>query len=464
MNHNDDDNQQTDSGNYERSARGKLANLSISNDKGHDQSAHDMRGVRDTSLNREPMLNDQHPPHETTQSREQFKEFELLPTYRGMAQAMPSLPGSIGGPQSLQTIGNDILNTKAGGVGASVERVEHNCFTSVTPPAPPATTTMNIMTAISPPVKVTTKVNDKSSKSRSKRPYSVPNEPFYTSPSTNFWTDLNPGDIKARVEVMFNDMPGVSYEFFYEKCRWEGVYLVSSMRCKFELNVYKRSSGGNVVEGNRLSGDSIAFIAVYQAVYNLFAKTPAVTSTWNSFGPSPPAKRKTVAKDEVASIKAVTAMAVSPVGEAKVNAAQIFANMARDPSKHSFLVDNGCVPLLVQLMKCDFQACDQFAAIALTQLSEYAPCRQLLSQDKEFLEILLPLCSSNGNYNSTEKRRKCAQLLANISNAEKGAEHVVTSVDKRHVQTFLENIDTLKDMQQRQLAFLSQLPLAACTY
>lgn len=444
MDHNDKDKQQSDSGRYERNPLAKVANLSISDDnKGHDQSAHDMRNV---------------PQYPSI-----IQDFEMTPDYRSVPQGVPSHPGSIGAPHSLQTIGNDVLNTKAGGLGSTVEIKDSKSSTSVTPPnPPPVISTISSMTPITPSLKQQ-KDSNKGGKSRSRQTLSAPNEPFYTSPSTNFWCDLVPGQIKENVEVMFNSMTGVSYEFFPEKCRWEGVYLVSSMRCKFEINIYRRSSGGHVVEGNRLSGDSIAFMTVYRSVFNLFSEKPAVNSTWSMSRPRPPTKRKTAASDELASIKAVTAMALSPVGEAKANAAQIFSNMASDPSKHSFLVDNGCVPLLVQLLKFDFLACDQFAAIALTQLSEYAPCRQLLSTNKEFLEILLPLCSTDGNYNSTEKRRKCAQLLANISTAEKGAEHVVTSVDKKHIQSFLHNIECLQDVQQRELAELSKQPLAACT-
>jgi hypothetical protein len=445
----------TDGGLYERSVTldDKVKNMTISDGKVYDQKEHDMRKV--PQWNREPILRD---PSKTTEVPYSFSDYDVLrPKYRGVGPTVPSLPGTIGGAQSLQT-----MNPKSGGSGSTVEREEKKLV--ISPPIPPtASSTTPVSTAFNTSVDVTTKESSKVDKVRSRQPLSVPNEPIHISKSTSFSTQHTPSDILAMIQAKLEQLEGVSYEFFIEKFRWEGVYLVCSMRCKFEINVYRRASGGYVIEGNRLCGESIAFVGVYRSVYNLFNEKKVEKSTWTCFGPSPPTKRKALDSDVVASLKAVIAMAESSVGEAKVNAAQIFSNMASDSSKHRYLVENDCVPLLIQLMKFEFQSCDQFAAIALTQLSEYPPCRQLLAQNKEFLEILLPLCSADGNYNSTEMRRKCTQLLANISGADRGAQHVVTAVGRRHVDTFLQNVDSLKDLQQRELANVAKRSLAACT-
>ena len=98
----------------------------------------------------------------------------------------------------------------------------------------------------------------------------VPPESFYLAPYTHFVTKMNVGELKERVEVELNRQSGVSFKFFPSKCRWEGTYSdESSYYCKFEVNVFERSSGELVVEGNRLSGDSFAFIRIYKNIKNI---------------------------------------------------------------------------------------------------------------------------------------------------------------------------------------------------
>jgi hypothetical protein len=177
---------------------------------------------------------------------------------------------------------------------------------------------------------------------KSSRPIAVPPEPFYVAPSTHFLTKQNVGDMKARVEVELKNQPGLSFEFFPAKCRWEGVYLDGAARCKFEINVYKRSSGGLVVEGNRLSGDSYAFINIYKAVRNAFDASSETNSEPPL--PVPPSRRVPDASAIQSSITAVLAMANSGIGEAQVGAAQIFCNLASDHSMHSALLSNECIP------------------------------------------------------------------------------------------------------------------------
>ena len=326
----------------------------------------------------------------------------------------------------------------------------------------PGPTVFNTVNTAAPKIEVKSVPSTKATKTRSSRPVNAPAEPFYVAPSTHFLTNQNVGDIKARVELELDGMDGVSYEYFNEKCRWEGVYLVSSSRCKFEINVYKRSSGGHVIEGNRLSGDSIAFVTVYQAVRNLFVSPPQ-TSTWNSFQPSAPPRRAINQDEEMISLNAVFSMARCPVGEAKLSAAQIFCDMARDPTKHSFLIRNHCVPVLVKLMQVDFQSCNQHAVCALTHLSSSLACQELLRRDTDFLQALLTLCSGDGNYDTVEMRRECARLLANISSCGEGAQDVVTSAGQEKIASFLMSVDGLKDDRLRVHANQARLSLASCT-
>lgn len=373
-----------------------------------------------------------------------FKEFELDSHYRSVGTEGRSVPVEF-------NVVNQSIHSKQS-TGHSVG------------PGPTVFTTAN-KTAPKVELEVVSssfKSAKTNSKSKSSRPITAPAEPFYVAPSTHFLTNQNVGDIKARVELELDGMDGVSYEFFFEKCRWEGVYLVSSSRCKFEINVYKRTSGGFVVEGNRLCGESIAFITVYQAVRNLFV-TPPLTSTWSSFTPTAPPRRTINQDEEMISLNAVFSMARCPVGEAQLSAAQIFCDMTKDTSKHSFLIQNHCVPVLVKLMQVDFQSCNQHAICALAHLSSSLACQELLRRDTDFLQALLPLCSADGNYNSVEMRRECARLLANISSCGEGAQDVVSSAGQQNVASFLMSVDDLKDDRLRLHADRARLSLASCT-
>jgi hypothetical protein len=97
----------------------------------------------------------------------------------------------------------------------------------------------------------------------------VPPESFYVAPSTHFVTKMNIDELKERIEIELNSQSGVSFKFFPSRCRWEGTYSDEPYCCKFEVNVYERSSGELVVEGNRLSGDSFAFIGIYKVIRNI---------------------------------------------------------------------------------------------------------------------------------------------------------------------------------------------------
>jgi len=146
------------------------------------------------------------------------------------------------------------------------------------------------------------------------------------------------------------------------------------------------------------------------------------------------------------SIAAVVSMATCGVGEAQVSAAQILCNLCNDQTKHTTLLQSGCVPALVRLMNVEFQSCNQHAICALTHLSSSRNCQEVLMRDRSFLQTLLPLCS-DGNYNSIEMRRECARLLANLSCG--GAREVVRSAGEQRVEAWLQSVEGLKDERLR---------------
>mmetsp|Transcript_6201 Transcript_6201/g.10136 ORF Transcript_6201/g.10136 Transcript_6201/m.10136 type:complete len:423 (-) Transcript_6201:242-1510(-) len=302
-----------------------------------------------------------------------------------------------------------------------------------------------------PQIEVANKVTSQAPSAKPNRPITVPVEPFYIAPATHFLTTLNAGDIKARVETVLRGISGVSYEFYADKCRWEGVYLVSSVRCKFEFNVYRRQSGGFVVEGNRLNGDSMAFITVYKAVRSRFVTSPDDQEPIPML-PIPDSLNDVSVSDMDEGIDGVLSMAYSGKGEAQLGASQIFCDIFnRADSTHLISKYAECLTALVDLVNVDFQSCNQHAICALAHLSSSHECQEMLIKDTSFLQTLLPLCSADGNFNSMEMRRECARLLANISSCKgtEGAQEVVSHAGLQHVQSFLQSVDNLKDDKLR---------------
>jgi hypothetical protein len=311
-------------------------------------------------------------------------------------------------------------------------------------------------TVTAPKIEVTTSQGGKSS-----RPIFVPSEPFYVAPSTHFLTKLDVGDMKARVEEELKNQPGLSFEFFPSKCRWEGVYLDGAARCKFEINVYKRSGGELVVEGNRLSGDSYAFINIYKSLLNLFV--PCELKEVARLLPIPDSICDVDSEAIDESIDSVLSMANSGIGEAQVGASQIFCDIfQRTHATHLISKLTECIASLVHLVDVEFQSCNQHAVCALAQLSSTHSGQEVLMRDERFLHTLLPLCS-DGSYSTMEMRRECARLLANIScSGQEHARHVLTSAGAQNIQAWMESVDSLRDERLRVHADRAKMCLTEC--
>lgn len=295
----------------------------------------------------------------------------------------------------------------------------------------------------------------------SSRPLTVPPEPFYISPSTHFLTKLNVGDVKARVEVELSSRSGVSFEFFSAKCRWEVVYLVGSSRCKLEINVFKRPSGGFLVEGNRISGDSFAFVSIYKAIHHAFDSSVELAVSHSLPVPSFDFDLDSNVVDK--SIDDILAMATSGLGEAQVGASQIFCDIfSRDDTAHLMSKYTECISALIDLTQINFESCNQHAYCALANLSSTPSCQKELIQNESFLQSLLELCA-DGKYDTIEMRRECARLLANISGVEASAQQIVSCAGRSNIASWLSTVDDLKDERLRLHADRAKVSLASCT-
>jgi hypothetical protein len=229
--------------------------------------------------------------------------------------------------------------------------------------------------------------------------------------------------------------------------------------------VYKRVSGGFVVEGNRLSGDSLAFVNVYQAVLNIFIPPTDVAPL--PCLPIPGGVDDASSSDVDLSIDSVLSMASSGIGEAQVSASQIFCDIfTRSNTTHLININkyNECLAALVMLATVEFESCNQHAICALAHLSSSHSCQEVLMRDERFLQTLLPLCS-DGNYNTIEMRREGARLLANISccGGEAGAQQVVSCAGLGNIASWLQSVDGLKDERLRVYADRAKVSLASCT-
>lgn len=309
-------------------------------------------------------------------------------------------------------------------------------------------------------VKATSRtLKESSPKAKSSHPR-VPSEPIYVSPTTSFITGQGIDDIKAIIDNELRGQDKISSEFFDTKCRWEGVYLDGSIRCKFEVNIYCQQSGDFVVECNRLSGDSFAFVQFFKSIKNRFLSSSEIAQEHRLSLPPP---RQQVQQDRLEkSIRNVVSMADSGVGEAQVSAAQIFCNVSADASKHDMLMHCGCIPALMKLMKVEFESCNEHAVCALANLSSSPNCQDILTKDENFVKTLLPLCSDTDcNYNTIGMRRECARVLANISGAASGAQHVVECAGINSIVSWMENVENMKDEKLRLHADRAKASLAS---
>jgi hypothetical protein len=289
----------------------------------------------------------------------------------------------------------------------------------------------------------------------------VPKEPFYVAPLLHFVTEGSIDDIKMNIDKELSTRRGISFEFFPGKCRWVAVFLVGSVRSKFEICVYKRSSGGFIVEGNRFSGESAPFVESYQAIRTHLTEK-VVDETPAEVFPNPGTIEASHEEIQTA-IDNILSMANSGVGEAQLGAAQIFCDIFTqlDAVPHIEKMKE-CLMALIDLVQVDFEYCNQHAICALAHLSSSRTYQEYLSGDENFLKTLLSLCT-DGNCDSIEMRRECARLLANIcSGGSSGALRVVNCAGAENVETWLRGVDGLQDERLRLHADRAKHSLSKC--
>jgi hypothetical protein len=299
------------------------------------------------------------------------------------------------------------------------------------------------------------------SQDKSEESVFVPVEPFYVSPLLHFVTDSSIVDIKTAIGGVLADRTGLSFEFFPTKCRWVAFFLLGSLRTKFEICVYKRSNDKYVIEGNRLSGDSVPFVETYQAIRKLFVEEIDEYPTIVFPNPSP----IEASPDEIEkSIDNILSMAESGIGEAQLGASQIFCDIFSQSHALPHIEKMPeCLVALTKLAQVDFQFCNQHAICALAALSSMRTCQEVLTRDDEFLRTIFSLCT-DGSYDTIQMRRESARLLANIagSGGDSFASRVVKCAGIESVESWLRSVDDLKDERLRIHADRARDSLSKC--
>eukprot|EP00341_Mesodinium_pulex_P009706 CAMPEP_0116994760 /NCGR_PEP_ID=MMETSP0467-20121206/68335_1 /TAXON_ID=283647 /ORGANISM="Mesodinium pulex, Strain SPMC105" /LENGTH=403 /DNA_ID=CAMNT_0004692915 /DNA_START=57 /DNA_END=1268 /DNA_ORIENTATION=- len=269
----------------------------------------------------------------------------------------------------------------------------------------------------------------------------VPEKPFYIGPS-HFECSMSISEIKKHVEEQLNQMFEVSYKFYESESRWEGVYMRGSSRCKFEVNVY--SDGASfVVEGNRLSGDSLPFRNIYRSIKMSMTPGSEVKPVTPMSESIPlPVSQDLSAEDSLQALNVIVEMARASQLDTRAEAAKIFCDLSLQQNMHDILCDAGCLAVLVDLMTIDYDCCNQHAACALANLSASRSCQDLLVNNASFLPTLIKF-TVDGPYDSSEMRRECARMLANICAGL--APRVVGNLGVDAMSSWVSGVANLKD-------------------
>lgn len=298
----------------------------------------------------------------------------------------------------------------------------------------------------------------------STKPINVPEQPFFVAP-TQFASSHDLNTLISMVEHDLSNVIEVSYEFYHQKCRWECVYLCGPTRSKFEFNVYKSGNESYIIEGNRLCGDSFPFSTIFRALREKFC-TSGITKCPPSvlnFQCVPLLESSVeLSPSEINdAVAPILAMAASGKCESMVNAAQILCDLSLQESMRESISTRDCVMTLVKLTRVEFDYCNQHAICALANLSSSRSCREFLLNDDSFLQQLLHLCA-DGSYNTSEMRRECARLLANVCSSRSGAMRIVELVGEDNVSSWVESVDGLKDERLRLHATRAREALQPC--
>lgn len=274
-------------------------------------------------------------------------------------------------------------------------------------------------------------------------------KPLYVLP-TNIVCDMRLDLIRSSVSHVLEQYGEISYQYDATKCQWKGAYVRGTSFCKFQIFVYVNSPRGYIVEIQREKGDCAAFHIVFRALKSALT-TNSEISRFDSFQTASPLNGcyETPAvigdDDSQAALQTVVDMCKLNSIEARLEACKMICDFSYHNESLELLKDSGCINVLVELLAIGCPCTQRNAILALTNLSESHSCQEAIVESG-ILPTLFGFCVDN-TYETSETRRACARVLANVST--RLASRIVNKMKSEVLEQWMQRIDTIEDSKIR---------------
>ncbi len=149
--------------------------------------------------------------------------------------------------------------------------------------------------------------------------------------------------------------------------------------------------------------------------------------------------------DAQAALQAVVNMTKSTKIEARLEACKMICDLSYHNESLEHLRDSGCVEVLVELLAVGCPCTQRNAILALSNLSESHSCQEAIVESG-ILPSLFGYCV-DGPYLTSETRRACARLLANISARMAG--RIVDKFDATFLNKWMQSVEAIDDSKIR---------------
>ena len=293
---------------------------------------------------------------------------------------------------------------------------------------------------------------------------SLPPKPVYVV-QYNIETALDFNDIHRIINMILEDIDGAAFEYITSQFYWTCSYARGSTHCKFEVRLYRDVSGKIVIEVNRLLGDSFSFFEVYQQLKKEFIPVDLhqelhIDSCLDKLSPMPGISDSLSDQEAAEALKPILEMASEPNQASQMLAAEILCDLSSQNDMHNQLYEQNAIQTLVKLAtEINSETTLRLLVIAISNLSKLQSFQHQIVQS-DILPLLFSL-AIDGTYETAEKRRSCARIIANVSSNSELAPAVVEKLDRIVLSTWIDGIDTLQDMKLKKHAIIARDALSA---
>ena len=301
--------------------------------------------------------------------------------------------------------------------------------------------------------------NNRDSSKKKNHSRLLPKKPFYVVPSHFIVAGKLHKIIKVINDSLLN-IREVSFEFntgvYIRKC----VFIHSSTYSKFEFRLYEEEEKKIIVEGNRLTGDSVSFYAVYNNVKAAFTEKDYVACksiNANAVGPVMHGISHNLTHNEaLAALSPFLYMAEEQYVESKHISAEILCEMAYQHDMLTALFSTYAIDILAKLLKfncrkccetdnqnCECSTIKRYVILAIAELSNTYMFIAQIMQTPDLLRIIFKF-ATHGPYYTLHMRRAAATIIANCST--KGwANTIVNTIGKASLKVWFYRTKVSKD-------------------